>query len=69
MISSNDLTDETKYSELQSTITLKLNRNNLLENERCISDHISLQTRVLVLAFKADEMMEDTVKVIVFDAC
>ena len=69
MRSSKYLTDETKHSELQSTSTLKLDRSDSLENERCISDHISLQTRVLVLAFKADEMMEDTVKVIVFDAC
>ena len=69
MKSSKYLTDETKHSELQSTSTLKLDRSDSLVNERCISDCISLCARVLVLTFKVDEMMDYTVKVIVFDAC
>ena len=59
--------DETKNSELQSTSMLKLDRNNSLENERCISDYSSLHIRVLALAFKIEEMMDDIIKVLIVD--
>ena len=38
MRSSKDLIDELKHSELQGTSTLKLTRDDLLENEKFVSD-------------------------------
>ena len=60
--------DETKYSKLQNTITLKLDRYSLLENESYSSDCSSLDNRVLALAFKVEAMMGDMIKELIVDA-
>ena len=68
MKSSKYLTDESKCSELQGTSTLKLTRDNLLENEKFVSDYSSFQSQVLNLARKVDGMIDDTIKVPILDA-
>ena len=66
--SSKDLIDESKYSELQSTSTLKLTRENLLENENFSKDYSSFHSQVQNLARKVEILMDDAIKVLMLDA-
>ena len=67
MKSSKDLIDESKYSELQNTSTLKLDRNNLLKNEIHALDYSELYDRVLVLAGNVEAMMDNIIKALIVD--
>ena len=66
--SSKDLIDESKFSELQSTSTLKLTRENLLKNENFSKDYSPSHSQVLSLARKVERMMNDTIKALIVDA-
>ena len=68
MKSSKYLTDESKCSELQGTSTLKLTRDNLLENGKFVSDYSSFQPQVLNLARKVERMIDDMIKIPILDA-
>ena len=68
MRSSKDLIEESNCSELQGTSTLKLTRDNLLENEKFVSDHSAFHPQVLNLSRKVEGMMDDIIKVLIVDA-
>ena len=67
--SSRDLTYESKNVELKGTSALKLDRDNLLENEKRTSGFSQLHSRVLLLDFSADKMMNDKTNVFIVYAC
>ena len=48
---------------------MKLDRNNLLKNEKHSSDYSQLYDRVLALASKVEPIMDDIVKVLIVEAC
>ena len=65
---SKDLIDESKFSELQSTSTLKLTRENSLKNENFSKDYSMLHSQVLNLARKAERIIDDAIKALIVDA-
>ena len=65
--SSKDLTDESTCSESHSASAVKLNKENLLENENYVSDYSPLHAQVLNLGRKVERMMDETIKVLIVD--
>ena len=69
MKSSKEVVDEAKFSELQSSSTVKLSREDLLEGETFIADYSQFHGLIMQTAGVVEERMDGIIKVLIIDAC
>ena len=68
MKSSKEVIDEAKFSELQSSSTVKLSGEDSLEDETSIADYIQFHSLVLQTARVVKKRMDDVIRVLIIDA-
>ena len=69
MKSSKEVIDEAKFSELQSSSTVRLNREDLLEGETFTADYSQFHGLIMETAEVVEEKMDEIVKFLIVDAC
>ena len=69
MKSSKEVIDEVKFSELQSSSTVKLSREDILEGETFVADYSQFHSLVLHRARVVEKIMDDVIGVIIIAAC
>ena len=68
MKSSKDVIDEAKFSELQSSSTVRLSREDLLDGETFTADYSQFHGLIMETAEVVEEKMDEIVKVLIIDA-
>ena len=69
MKSSKEVIDEVKFSELQSSSTVRLNRDDLLEGETFTTDYSKFHGLIIETAGAVETQMDEIIKVLIIDAC